>query len=140
MDSNDRKSPEEIVHCFNWIHLSSIGSIGRTKYQVRGCTAVDFKGFFNGYFAINAHVYIFIDIDMDFIDSTRVNDMLSLANLYIASDSGSQFISFLSSQTFTLCSLPTYCHLQRARVHTCKRKCWRHALHYSLVTKYTIIQ
>lgn len=33
MDPHDRKPLEEVVHCYNWIHLSSIGSIGRTIYQ-----------------------------------------------------------------------------------------------------------
>lgn len=124
MDPHDRKPLEEVVHCYNWIHLSSIGSIGRTIYQVRGCTAVEFYKFLLWVVChLCTRVYIFIDIDMNFIDSTRVNDMLSLGSLYIASDSGSQFISFLLSQTFTFYSLPTCCHLHRARVHTCKSRC-----------------
>lgn len=69
---------------------------------------------------------IFIDIDMEFIDSTRVNDMLSLESLYIALDSGSQFISFLLSQTYNvltsyiLSSSPCTCtHVQNTVLTSC---------------------
>jgi hypothetical protein len=34
VDSQDLKSPEEILHKFTWIPLLSIGGIGRLKYQV----------------------------------------------------------------------------------------------------------
>lgn len=71
-------------------------------------------------------MYIFIDIDMEFIDSTRVNDMLSLESLYIALDSGSQFISFLLSQTYNvltsyiLSSSPCTCtHVQNTVLTSC---------------------
>uniref|UniRef100_K1R091 Plectin-1 n=1 Tax=Magallana gigas TaxID=29159 RepID=K1R091_MAGGI len=43
MDPHDRKPLEEVVHCYNWIHLSSIGSIGRTIYQ---CVIHSNTGFF----------------------------------------------------------------------------------------------
>lgn len=130
MDPHDRKPLEEVVHCYNWIHLSSIGSIGRTIYQVRGCTAVEFYKFLLWVVCHQCtRVYIFIDIiDMNFIDSTRVTDMLSLGSLYIhvASDSGSQFISFLLSQTYILLtsymlsSSPCTCtHVQKSVLTSC---------------------